>query len=141
MENCIPLKILAQNTEDLNILSACLQDSLIPVKELEYDKDQKKFVMLLHRYRWEDQEAESQGSRIHAALVFDAVTHVQIKGMDQTKSRTALTLSLLSLSYHAPYVYITCADNISLRLEVDQLKVKLRDGSLAWPAKTPVHQA
>ena len=94
--------------------------------------------MVLNRYRWEDQEADSKGSRIHSALSLEFVTNVHIKGLDKKRDSGA-PLSLLNLSYQAPYVYITCADNISIRLEVEHLKVKLRDDSLAWPAKTPCH--
>lgn len=137
MENT-PLKILAKTTQDLKVLSACLQDGLVPLKETEYDKNQKQFILLVNRYRWEEDATESKGTRIYAALSFELVTNVQIKGMDQNHFATA-TLSILSVSYQAPYVYITCSDNRYIRLEVDALKVKLRDASLAWPAKTPCH--
>jgi hypothetical protein len=132
------LKLIAKDREDLKVLSACLQDGLIPFQQIHYDNEKKQFVLLLNRYRWEEKEADSKGTRIHSALSFEFVTNVQTKGLDYIHTPSP-TLSLLSLQYQDPYVYIACSDNISIRLEVEQLKVKLRDADVAWPAKTPSH--
>lgn len=138
MEDLKLLKIMGKDTDDLTILSACLQDSLVPLKEIQYDKNQKQFVLLLNRYRWEEKTAPHHGTRIHAALSFDFVTKAQFTGFDLSQN-ISRSLSLLSLHYEAPYVYISFAQNASIRLEVEELKVKLRDADLAWPAQVPSH--
>ncbi|HCI49167.1 MAG: hypothetical protein A2977_03490 [Alphaproteobacteria bacterium RIFCSPLOWO2_01_FULL_45_8] len=138
MEDLKLLKIMGKDSDDLTILSACLQDSLVPLKEIQYNKDQKQFVLLVNRYRWEEKEAPERGRRVHAALLFDCVTKAQFTGIDLTPLSSP-DLSLLSLHYDAPHVFITFSQKASIRLEVENLKVKLRDSNLAWPAKTPVH--
>lgn len=138
MEDTKLLKLKAHDTEDLKILSACLQDSLVPLKEVHFDKDQNRFTLLLHRYRWEDETSPHKGSRIHSALSFEGVTKAQYAGLDPKASHPQ-TLSLLTLHYAAPYVHLSFADKASIRLEVTDLKAKVRDAHVAWPATTPNH--
>jgi len=64
MEDLKLLKIMGKDSDDLTILSACLQDSLVPLKEIQYNKDQKQFVLLVNRYRWEEKEAPERGRRV-----------------------------------------------------------------------------
>ena len=138
MEDLQLLKLKAQDTEDLNILSACLQDSIVPIKEIHYDKAQNRFTLLVNRYQWEKKETKPNGTRIHSALSFEDVTKAQFTGFDP-KASLSQNLSLLSLQHQAPYVYLSFADKASIRLEVKELKAKLRDADVSWPAKVPSH--
>lgn len=138
MENVNLLKLMAKEEKDLKVLSACLQDSLVPINEIHYNKGHKQCILLLNRYRWEAKESNQRGTRIHASLSFDHVTKVQFTGFDRQKT-PLLQLSLLSLHYEEPYVYITFSDHASLRLQVEDLKIKLRDADVTWPALTPSH--
>jgi hypothetical protein len=47
------LKLRAHDTEDLSIVSACLQDALVHVRHIAYLKREKRFVMVVNRFRWE----------------------------------------------------------------------------------------
>jgi hypothetical protein len=46
------LKLRAEDADDLAVLSACLQDALVPVRDLAYVADQKIFVFVANRFRW-----------------------------------------------------------------------------------------
>lgn len=138
MEDLKILKLKAHDPQDLKILSACLQDSLVPLKEIQYDRPQNRFTLLLNRYRWEDQNNQDKGSRIHSALSFEGVTKAEYTGFNLQASRPQ-NLSLLTLQYHAPYIHLSFADKASIRLEVKELKAKLRDAHVPWPAKVPSH--
>ena len=48
-----PLKLLARGREDLEIIAACLQDALVPLADVLYQKREKRFVMVANRFRWE----------------------------------------------------------------------------------------
>ncbi len=48
-----PLKLRAEDADDLAVLSACLQDALVPVRDLAYVPDQQIFVFVANRFRWE----------------------------------------------------------------------------------------
>lgn len=48
-----PLKIIARDAEDLAVVSACLQDALIPLNEMRYLPQERRFIMVANRFRWE----------------------------------------------------------------------------------------
>jgi hypothetical protein len=49
-----PLKLLAVAPEDLEILSAHLQDALVPICDIAYLGDERLFVMVVNRFKWEN---------------------------------------------------------------------------------------
>ena len=48
-----PLKIIARDAEDLAVVSACLQDALIPLNEMRYLPQERRFIMVANRFPWE----------------------------------------------------------------------------------------
>ena len=63
------LKIIARDAEDLAVVSACLQDALIPLNEMRYLPQERRFIMVANRFRWEraakgSQEPAPEGRRI-----------------------------------------------------------------------------
>ena len=49
-----PLRLRAEDAEDLAVLSACLQDALVAVRDLAYDPGAGVFVLVANRFRWEN---------------------------------------------------------------------------------------
>src|SRR5260370_17414403 len=47
------LRLRAEDAEDLAVISACLQDALVSVRDLAYDRDARIFVLVANRFRWE----------------------------------------------------------------------------------------
>ncbi len=72
------LKLIAQDDEQLTILSSLAQDSIIKSNEMGYDKKNKRFALLMNRYRHE----EESPSRIRTAIHFDYVNSVKSVGID-----------------------------------------------------------
>ena len=62
------LKLRAEDAEDLTVVSACLQDALVPVGDLTYLAHEQAFVGVFNRYRWET----DAGNSPPAALPADA---------------------------------------------------------------------
>ena len=59
------------------MISAAVQDSLVAVRDCAYFPDDRRFVLLLNRFRWEaDPGVETAYWRTHSALVFNEVTAV-----------------------------------------------------------------
>ena len=52
-----PLALVAQDVEDLTVISALVQDAVLPVTEITYDMRHRQLALLLNRFRWEDAEA------------------------------------------------------------------------------------
>ena len=70
------LKLRAVAAEDVEIMSALLQDGLVAASDLHYQKDAASFVMVINRFCWEqadDAESETQPNRCLCGL---KVAHV-----------------------------------------------------------------
>jgi len=46
-----PLKIIARDAEDLAVVAACLQDALIPLNEMRYLPQERRFILVANRFR------------------------------------------------------------------------------------------
>ena len=54
----INLKLLGKNQEDLKIISAYIQDSILIIKDIAFLKQNRTFVMIVNRFMWENVERE-----------------------------------------------------------------------------------
>ena len=65
------LQLRAEDEEDLAVISSCLQDALVPLSDMQYDRAARRFVLAVNRFRWEGGTpsppgAQSSGRRIRA---------------------------------------------------------------------------
>jgi hypothetical protein len=138
-----PLKLRARVVDDLTIVSAALQDALVPLGDITHLPDEKSFMMVVNRFRWES--GAGQPERTHAGLRLDAVRRVQYRGIDRT-DRTQF-LSLLTIAFDGGedeegVVVIHFAGGGAVRLEVGGLYCVLADLGQSWPTQwTPEHEA
>ncbi|MBL9073132.1 DUF2948 family protein [Tabrizicola sp.] len=144
-----PLRLVAQDAEDLKVLSTLVQDAVLPATELAFDARRRRFVLLLNRFRWEDRvEAERVGrayERVRSVLVVEDVLKVQSFGFDRTDKD--LVLSLLSLDFAADAegggrLTLTLAGDGAVALDVEALDVRLDDVTRPYRApsgKVPGH--
>ena len=79
------LKLIGKNQEDLKIISAYLQDSIVIIKDIVFLKKNRIFIMILNRFMWEDVEKGvfRQNKRVRCALKFEEVIKVQSKNINQ----------------------------------------------------------
>ena len=75
------LKLIGKNQEDLKVISAYTQDSIVNVKDMVFLKENRTFVMIANRYMWEDVEKGvfRQNRRIRCAIKFEEVLAVNQK--------------------------------------------------------------
>jgi hypothetical protein len=144
-----PLRLVAQDAEDLQVISALVQDAVLPVTELAYDARRRRFALLLNRFRWEDREQAERSrrgyERVRSLLVVEDVRKVQISGIDRTEKD--LVLSLLSMSFEpgadaGGRLVLTFAGDGALALEVEALDLRLDDVTRPYRApsgKAPQH--
>ena len=52
------LKLRARDPADLQVISAVLQDALVPLRDLTYLRPEQRFVMVANRFMWERKSAE-----------------------------------------------------------------------------------
>ena len=134
------LKLIAFDPEDLDIVSAHLQDAVISVGEMTFHKNDRRFAAIVSRFDWTQALSPSHRARDpyfrrRTALRFEHVLGAQILGIDLSDKRR--TLSILALTFdavNAPggFVTITCAGNASIKLQVECLEAELRDLGAAW---------
>jgi hypothetical protein len=137
-----PLRLLAQDHEDLQVISAALQDAIAHVGDIRYEPAARRLTVLFNRYRW---EACPHGDceRVVSALQFGDVIRLRHKGL-RSDDKGAL-VSVLALAFHPAeppggVVLLHFADGLELRLEVDCIDAVLADVSDPWPAsREPVH--
>jgi hypothetical protein len=145
-----PLRLVAMDGEDLQILSALCQDAVFPATEMQWHPKQKRFGLLLNRFRWEDIPlAERSGrtpERVQSVLAVETVRRVSSQGIDRSDKDTIL--SVLAVTFEPDdaggAVLLTLAGDGAIRLLVDELEVALRDVTRPYAAvsgKVPDHPA
>ena len=136
------LRLSALDADDLGVISAAIQDSLVAVRDCAFFAGEKRFVLLLNRFRWEsDASVETAYWRTHSALVFNAVRAVHHHGIPiQEPDRV---LELLAVGEERPGVVILrFAADRAIRLEIDRLACHLGDVGEPWPTPwKPAHPA
>ena len=144
-----PLNIGALDSEDLTVISAMVQDAVLPIGEISWQANQRRLALLINRFRWEDKtNAERQGrpvERVQSLLVFDTVLSVASQGLD--RSQKDLVLSVLSITTENAengdcFLTVTLAGDGALRIRVEAVELHLRDVTRPYAApsrKSPHH--
>jgi hypothetical protein len=139
------LRLLAEDEEDLKILSAHVQDAVVRIGDVAYLPKARRFAMLLNRYRWEDDaDAKNAGLRMLAGLHFENV--LGAKALNLTQDDPDALVELLAVGFTpgaqgAGTVELCLAGGGSIRLQVECIDASLRDMAGPWPAKArPEHK-
>lgn len=137
------LKLLALDNEDLQVVSAAVQDAVVRVGDMGFARADHRFALLMNRFAWEEGGKVKQRKR--AALHFDRVEDVKIAGIDQNARDGVLELLAITFEEtNAPggIVELAFAGGGTARLTVECLEARLKDLGAAWAAKaTPEHAA
>jgi hypothetical protein len=136
------LKLRAEDADDLAVLSACLQDALVPVRDLAYVPDQKIFVFVANRFRWESGSRPMPGERqrILCAVTFSAVAGVSYRGFrrsDEDRILALLAIRAEAESVGATGILLEFSGHAAIRLEVARIQCRAKDLGEPWP--TPWH--
>jgi len=141
-----PLNLGAFDGEDLKVLSALVQDAVFPVSEMRWQASERRFALLLNRFRWEDEGLKRHGAeRVQSVLVIDNVQGVSSQGIDRKDKD--IILSLLSIDWQPGEdadgaLELVLAGDGAIRLTVEALEVSLRDVTRPYRApsgKAPEH--
>ena len=126
------LKLTALDADDLAIISAAIQDALVAVRDCAWFKDEKRFVLLLNRFRWEaDPTVDQAYSRTHSALVFNEVTAVHHHDIPLDKpDRMLELLAVVQENDHS--VTLRFAAGRAIQLEIGRLACHLGDVGEPW---------
>lgn len=149
-----PLRLRAKDSDDLLVFSTALQDAIVPIVDIAFLAAERRFMMVVNRFKWEagEQPADLLGSdeadddptagsvylRTNCVLRFDNVASVQSRGVD-LKDRGQL-LDMLALRVEEGAIRLDFADGAALLLTVDGVDVRLEDLGEPWPTtRMPSH--
>lgn len=130
-----PLRLLAEDADDLAIISAALQDAVTRIGDIRWEKRGRSLTIAFNRFRWE--AADGRGERVLAGFQLGGVTEVKARNL-RAEAKDAV-LELLALSFEAAEppggrVTLTFADGGDLAAEVECIDAALADLSAPWPA-------
>jgi len=140
------LKLIGKNEEDLEVISAYCQDSLVSIKDIAFLKKNKNFVMMINRFMWEDVEkgAFRQSKRIRCAIKFDEILRVKSKKIDQkNKNRVleCLAIKCNEISSKNYEIKIFFAGGSIITLISEFIEVVMHDLGESWTVKhIPKHK-
>jgi Protein of unknown function (DUF2948) len=129
------LRLLARDEEDLAVISAILQDALIPVSEMAYLPEERRFALVANRFRWEappDRPREKLERRL-TGLSIGGVSAVRRRGFNPGDPNRIL--ALLALRWVAGALQLDFAGGASIQLETAEILCHLDDLSEPWPTR------
>ena len=135
------LKLRAVAAEDVEIMSALLQDGLVAASDLHYQKDEASFVMVINRFCWEqadDSESQTQPNRCLCGLKVAHVKRVSQRGLSAGVNQF---YNLLSITFEKTkengkvvnMLTFTFSDGYGIRLLVDELALIVQDIAAPHP--------
>ena len=136
------LKLKAEDAEDLETIAVLLQDSVVPISEMAFKREEQRFAMVANRFRWETTDGghvEGQiYERVHCGVRFEEVKSVQVQNFDQ--KRRDKILSLLTIGTGDGVIDLMFAAGGVVRLEVNRIACRLEDFDRPWPTQwRPAH--
>ncbi|MCR5879677.1 DUF2948 family protein [Phenylobacterium sp. J367] len=139
MADPTPLKLLAQDQEDLAVISAALQDAVAKVGDIAFEPKARQMTIAFNRFRWE----AGKGERVRSALQLAGVMKVETRKV--RREAPDAVLEILALTFEpgeAPggVVTLSFAGGGDLRATVECVEAVLADVSRPWPTpRTPKH--
>ena len=140
------LKLIARTTEDLRVISAHLQDSIVKTSDIANLKKNRIFLMQLNRFMWEDVEKGvfRKNKRIRTVLKFENILKVASKNVDQKKNNRFLdflaieTIKMPDKNYEMNLIF---SGDVVLKLIAEAIEVTLDDQGSPWDSKNkPEHK-
>jgi hypothetical protein len=147
------LKLIAFDVEDLNVVSAHLQDAIVRVSEMALLPREKRFAAVLSRFDWprvmsgegDPAKGKPEFARLRTALRFERVLAARTTGIDLNRPDDVLVLLAVSFESKGPEdpagtVTLTFSGKSAVQLDVECIEAELRDLGPGWAALScPVH--
>ena len=134
------LKLIAKTDEDLRVISAHLQDSIVKTSDIANLKKNKIFLMQLNRFMWEDVEKGvfRKNKRIRTVLKFENVLKVTSKNVNQKKNDRFLDFLAIEM-FKMPdknfEMNLIFSGDVVIKLVVEAIEVTLDDQGSPWESK------
>jgi len=155
------MKLRAEDRDDLQVISGCLQDAIVPIGEMCFLPDEKRFVMVANRFKWEsaaeedlplppeqlvdasydggdDDDIAIPFERTNCGICFDGVNAVKTRNIDLHERRQML--ALLAVGETDGGIVMHFSGGACIKLECDRWVCRLQDIGEPWPtSRRPMH--
>ena len=139
------LKLSATSDEDLRVIAAHLQDSIVSVKDIASLKKNRIFLIQLNRFMWEDVEKGvfRKNKRIRTVLKFDNVINVLSKKINTKEDKIFLdflTIESNLLPDKSYEIKLIFSGDSMIKIKAEVIDVTLDDQGSPWETKAqPKH--
>ena len=140
------LKLIGKNLEDIKVISAYLQDSIVTLKNIAFLKKNRIFVMILNRFMWEDVEKGffRKNKRIKCVVKFDEVIKVKSQNINQKNKNRSLELLAIKCTKSIDAdcnIKVFFSGGSLITIIAENIDVVLNDFGKSWSAKhIPMHK-
>ena len=130
------VRLRAASVSDVEVISALLQDAIIPGEDMTFDRAGRRFVMVANRFCWDRPPLEGVTSESGAPIYqrrlcgvrIEGVNGVESAGMPATRRGALFNLLAITVADAADArVEILFSDGVSLRLAVDGISILAED--------------
>jgi hypothetical protein len=131
------LKLVALDKDDIEVVSAHVQDALVKVADIFWQPGEHRFVMAVNRFDWMNavdiyglKNKSPDYRRCRTALRFERVISCKCRGLDRTGKDPLLNLLAVEFTERdapAGFVMMTFSGGGAIRLEVECLEAELVD--------------
>ena len=126
MEKKYFAKIIANDQDGLQMISACTTGAKVKVANIKYLESNKVFLISIERTKI---ETDQENKKINSICRFDFVDKVKSKNIDQTN--TELDLELIAIDYlknkNDYEVNLIFSNNSHIALTTEAIEVRLED--------------
>ncbi|MET3662695.1 DUF2948 family protein [Aquamicrobium ahrensii] len=140
------LRLIALDEQDLNVISAHVQDAVMKVRDLQYLPDERRFVLAMNRFAWERKSGflRKKNERRQSVLHFDRVLGAKAAGIARDKPDEVLSLlavSFVATDKPAGIVELVFSGGGAIMLDVECVEARLADTGGVWQASSrPAHR-
>ena len=126
MEKKYLTKIIANDQEGLQMISACMAGAKVKISNMKYLKSNKIFLISVERKKV---ESENQKTKINSICKFDFVDQVKSKNINQKKLDSILELLAIDyLKNKKDYeINLIFNNNAYITLTAETIEVRLED--------------
>jgi hypothetical protein len=130
-----PLKLYARDGDDMEVLSACLQDSVAQLGDMTFRQEERRFVMLVNRYCWEQEVP----MRVRAAVQISGVETIRQRQLNLARGDGIV--SVLAAQFEltqspSGVIQLVFSGGGEIRLEVEACEAILEDVTAPWAARS-----
>lgn len=136
-----PLQLLAEDQEDLAVISAALQDAIAKIGDISFEAKARRLTIVFNRFRWE----AGGGQRVRSALQIGGVMSLQARKI--RRDRRDAVVELLAIGFEpgespGGVLTLSFAGGGDLRAGIECVDAVLADVSEPWPTpRAPTHEA